>query len=214
MPATPPSPSALTITRHEMLAVSRLINRDFAPRFYLAHFEGAQQMPFTSQELRDIASHISRQYSHSSASRAAQLLLLPVAPGRLHLFWQLGPTPPEMPPDSTLSLQLTAENDNAPNSEGETLQLPLHQRQGHGELQLPAVIGDTRTAYQAAIGWLDDQHTFQPLLQSNSAEPATLPRPVTDHVATPAVEQTLSVLATGISSSRHHSGSEKTAVDE
>lgn len=210
----PAKPQSLTITPQEMLAVSRLIKRDFAPQFFHAQAQGTQQTPFTSQELRDIANHISRQYSHSSASRAAQLLLLPIAPGRLHLFWQLGPNPPQFQPEAPVSLRLFAETDDHQTTDQQPLEIPLQGKQGHGELQLPTGEGRPGTAYQAVIGWRDEQQRFQPLLQSNSAEPAATPRAVSGHVATAAVEQSLTALASGISSVTSHSGSGKTTVHE
>lgn len=228
MPATPQPPSPLTLTQQEMRAIGRAISRDFGPRLFQARGEQAEPTRFSPQELREISRQISREYSHSSASRAAQLLLLPVAPGRLHVYWQVDKTaavtlgstaqnPPETDAPATLNLRLYPLGDaDRQASPSQTMDFDLAGTQGHADLAV-AIEQDRVHAvgYRAELGWIDRQARFQPLLVSNPAPTPPPPRLPEQHAATPAIEQSIMVADRASSAAvSSHSGQGKTTSHE
>ncbi|PPD19269.1 MAG: hypothetical protein CTY23_12170 [Methylomonas sp.] len=68
--------------------IACLIHRDFSPAFASVHAANAG-MALTRQELQDVAEHIRREFTPSRSSRPAQLVLLPVSPTRLHVYWHI-----------------------------------------------------------------------------------------------------------------------------
>lgn len=222
MPVTPQLPCPATLNQQELRAIGQAISRDFAPRFFQARGDQAQPSLFSTQELREIARQISLEYSRSSSSRAAQLLLLPVAPGRLHVFWQVDKTVvPKLSrvdqiasaaqADSGLHLRLYPVTDQQPDNGLVFTDLPVASEHGHAELQVTFNTDQPgTTGYRAELGLIDQQERFSPLLASNAALPATPARDQTQHAGTPAIQQSIMAFELSTSSAANsHSGQGK-----
>lgn len=226
MPVTQRKPRSTTLSQLDLRTISQAISRDFAPRFFRARAEEQRQSQFSAQELREIGRQISRDFSHTLEIVPPKLVLLPVSPGHLHAYWQLDK--PALPASiagntqpaeaaATAAVQLTlrvyaeqASAVQAPKaSEPEQAtgtDIAVVAEQGHAEIFLPPASSEPSQAeiFRATLGLIQDGQAFQPLLRSNSAEPAALPRQHQQSAASPALLQSI------MSSSHPGSSADKT----
>ncbi len=223
MPVTQRKPRSPTLSQLELRTISQAISRDFAPRFFRPRTQDPRQSQFSAQELREIGRQISRNFSHTLEVVPQQLVLLPVAPGHLHAYWQLEKpavtatsqvdADPVEHATSPLTLRVYAEAAVQQQTAMTAPEPPLSidiavaAEQGHIEIFLPPALDDQPQAgiYRAALGLKHQTQTFQPLLHSNSAEPASLPHYQDQPAASPALPQSI------MSSSRPGSSAGKTS---
>jgi hypothetical protein len=207
MPVTQQKPRSTTLNQLELRTISQAISRDFAPRFFRPHAKDQRQTQFSAQELREIGRQINREFSHTLEATPPQLVLLPVSPGHLHAYWQLdnqhlattdpGDTHSAEHQTHPLTLRVYAE---APQPTVTTdpeqlrsVDIAVAAEQNHIEIYLPPVFSDSQQpgVYHAALGLKQEMQAFQPLLHSNSAEPAALPRHQDKPTGSPALLQSI-----------------------
>lgn len=189
MPFSPTKPSRIILSQQEMRMISQAISRDFSPRFFGGRRGRGRQTKFSSQELREISRLIARDYAPGLNDGKQRLVLLALAPRRLHVYWQLAkrrlPKADdaagqnlESPPPSELMLRIyppaaesSALEDRA--SSPSWLDIAVNDWQGHQEVLLPEALpesgGEQPQPYQAVLGLATSGREFKPLVFSNQA---------------------------------------------
>lgn len=199
-----PSP-AFGLSSAELRAVSLSISQDFAPRYPAP----AGDLRFSCRELLAISDEISRDFA-PRAGGGRNLLVLPVDPRRLYVYWRLENTPlPQVADDrQALTLRLTVEATQPAAVTAEPAPVPaplpasavpdffdiaLDARHNSQQITLPAA-ATAAGRYRAVIGIAGPGQDFTPLAASNgsvsappSAPPAAaLPAVMAAYLAGPA----------------------------
>jgi hypothetical protein len=171
-----------TLTPTQLLDISLAISRDFSPRFSTT----AAATRFSAQQLLAISQEISRNYSPRQLPKKDTLVLLPVDPQHLHVYWQLaeaeaGVKPDALPIPQKLALRLYPE---PPATATPTLPQPvaflefdLNPAQHAQQLTLPAAI-PVASGYRATLGSLDQQHKFTAYISASPTAMPNLPQPL------------------------------------
>ena len=204
MPVSPTLPRRISLSQQDMVAISQAISRDFSPRFVSRRRSRDRQSQFSPQELREISRQISRDFAPNPASDKSRLVLLPVTPRKLHVYWQIakqrllkaiggGDTQPALPseaPQLTLRIYPPADVETAVSGaettevESDWIEIPVTRWQGQIDVPLPdALVNRSNDSpsvrpYQAVLGQVGQDHSFQPLAYSNSIIPPTPVRPM------------------------------------
>lgn len=90
-----PSPNRAGLSALELRDISRTISRKFAPQYIRRQPAPARNALFSVQELLAVSEEISREYAPRAADDRAKLVLLPIDPQHVHVYWQL-PHLPEL----------------------------------------------------------------------------------------------------------------------
>lgn len=181
--------------------ISQAISRDFSPRFFGDRRGRGRQTRFSSQELREISRLIARDYAPGLNDGKQRLVLLALAPRRLHVYWQLAKrrltkaddvagqimeSPPLMPPTPPSELMLRIyppvveqASLEEPAANPPWLDIAVNDWQGHQDVLLPEILsefgGDQPRPYQAVLGLAAPGRDFEPLVFSNDAAPIRQP---------------------------------------
>lgn len=189
MPFSSPKPSRIDLSQQEMCMISQAISRDFSPRFFGGR--RGRQTRFSSQELREISRLIARDYAPGLNDDKQRLVLLALAPRRLHVYWQLAkrrlPKADnaagqflESTPPPELMLRIYPPAAEPSSREERTANLPwldiaVNDWQGHQDVLLPETLpksGDDKPkSYQAVLGLAAPGLDFKPLVFSNDVAP-------------------------------------------
>lgn len=78
----------VTLSRLELLEISREINRKFAPRFF-SRLPAESRFILSAQEMLMISEEVSREFAPKMSGGKPELVLLPVDPWHLHAYWTL-----------------------------------------------------------------------------------------------------------------------------
>jgi hypothetical protein len=182
----PASNQRIHLSLQELQAISQLISRDYTP--YIVSRIGAKQRyaAFSSQELLSISLEINREFAPQSVTSSNNLVILPLEPRKLHVYWQLGsrlnlPNSVETKPE-LLKLRLYNAEPVSPLTQTTAtllqepeacLEISLAADKTHQEISLPTNIASA-SRISASLGVYDSEQHFQSLLNSNIAE---LPQP-------------------------------------
>lgn len=81
-----------SISATELLMISQEISRKFSPVVSVKSTDLARRIALTPKELRDISEEITRKYVPTLKSKTANVVVLPIDPENLYVFWNLGQT--------------------------------------------------------------------------------------------------------------------------
>jgi len=82
-------PAEINLSPQELFDISLAISRQFSPRFF-ARPAAAKASLYSQQELLSISQEISRDFFPHLVATEAMVMVLPVDPQRLHVYWRLG----------------------------------------------------------------------------------------------------------------------------
>ena len=82
--------SQIKLSQEEILEISQEINREFAPSFSINKQEPASQHKLSPKELFDISEEISRDFAPKTSNNPQEVVILPVDPDHLYVYWNLG----------------------------------------------------------------------------------------------------------------------------
>lgn len=163
--------SKINLSAKEMLEISQEISRDFTPCFSSWMPEPVKKIRFSPRELLDIGEEIGREFAPKVSHNTPALTLLPVDPGHLYAYWNLGGNREIATPDKDCKEQLTLRIYSQPDEEKAntetaswfdvTIDSPKTQQQ----VSLPGPVDET--AYSAAIGKRCADDGFVELVHSN-----------------------------------------------
>ncbi len=184
--------SKINLSAEEMLEISLEISRSFTPYFSSPMPELAEKIRLTPSELLDIGEEIGRDFAPKPASNIPEIMsgyparhpsgkcksvpdgfvmLLPVDPGHLYAYWNLGENREIFSPVNDDNDQLTLriysqpEEENAASETASWFDVAIGRSMTHQQVPLPNSVDDT--AYSAAIGQCGADHGFIEFAHSN-----------------------------------------------
>lgn len=160
--------SKINLSAREMLEISQEINRNFTPCFSNPMPELAENIRLTPRELLDIGEEISRDFAPKLVCNAPELMLLPVDPGHLYAYWNLGENREiSSPANGQLTLRIYSQSDEE-SAASETVSwfdVAIDSPLTHQQVSLPSPVDET--AYSAAIGKCGADDSFIEFAHSN-----------------------------------------------
>jgi hypothetical protein len=163
--------SKINLSAKDMLEISQEISRDFTPCFSSQMPELVEQIRLTPRELLDIGEEIGRDFAPKASYHIPELILLPVDPGHLYAYWNLGENRETPMPDNNSKDQLTLRIYSQPEEERADPQTPLwfdvaiDSPKTQQQVSLPSPVDET--AYSAAIGKCCADDSFITFAHSN-----------------------------------------------
>ena len=199
---------SIDLSRQEMQGISQAISSQFAPRYAITALVD-QALPFSANELAAISAEISHEYMPRLLDSPDNLVLLPLSPGRLFAYWQV--RQPAVEPATTaaaeqLTLRIVSQSQpvaKPPTAAAAVPQPPVwfdvavDNAQSAQTLVLPMDL-PANGPYSAALGLLDEQQAFTPLLTSKPIALHTPPAPLD---LTPVLAQFMALAANATSPS-------------
>src|ERR1035437_8410992 len=92
--------SKINLSAKEMLEISQEINRNFTPYFSSCIPDLIENISLSPMELLDIGEEIGRDYAPKVSYSIPEVTLLPVDPGSLFVYWNLGENRENSTPDN------------------------------------------------------------------------------------------------------------------
>lgn len=154
-----------------MLEISQEISRNFTPCLSSWMPEFVEKIRLTPRELLDIGEEIGRDFAPKPTYNTPELMLLPVDPGHLYAYWNLGERREAAKPDNDGKEQLTLRIYSQPDEESADTEaaswfdVAIDSPMTHQQVSLPNPVDDT--AYSAAIGKCCEDDSFVELVHSN-----------------------------------------------
>lgn len=164
--------SKINLSAKEMLEISQEITRNFTPCFSSRMPELVEKIRLSPKELLDISEKIGRDFAPKPSSpKAPELTLLPVDPGHLYAYWNLGKSRENAIADNSNKEQLTLRIYSQPDeqkADDETavwFDVAIDCAITHQQISLPTAVDDM--AYSAAIGKCYADDNFIEFVHSN-----------------------------------------------
>jgi len=146
----------INLSAKEMLEISRQISREFSPCFSSGAPELVEKIRLSSKELFDISEEIGRDYAPKVSFNSPEVTLLPVDPGHLYAYWNVGEHREVSMPDNARQDPLTLRIYSKPDEETVANEIPswfdiaIDSSETRQQVTLPNPVDET--AYSAAIG--------------------------------------------------------------
>jgi hypothetical protein len=184
--------SKIRLSANEMLGISQEISRDFTPCFLSLVPEPAEKIRLSSKELLDIGEEIGRDFAPKLSCNAPEVMsgyparhpsgkcksvpdrfvmLLPVDPGHLYAYWNLGENREIFSPANDDNDQLTLrvysqpEEESAASETASWFDVAIGRSMTHQQVSLPNLAD--HMVYSAAIGQRAADHGFIEFAHSN-----------------------------------------------
>ncbi|MGD0961133.1 MAG: DUF4912 domain-containing protein [Methylomonas sp.] len=172
----------IKLSMQELLDISQDISRLFSPYISIRGTSKTLYAAFSAPELLAISQEISRDYAPLAAQLPPTLVLMPVEPDRLHVYWRLekNPMPDKSETGELKPLILKIYNhaqvlrqpeSNAPlNVDAEPcLEVLLDAAKSQQDVPWPAEMHNSGQL-SAVIGYQDSEQEFKVLQRSNRTE--------------------------------------------
>jgi hypothetical protein len=146
----------IRLSPEEMFEISQEINRDFAPDFSTVIPNPAYPHNFSPKEMLEISEEISRDFASKASDNTQELVLLPVDPDHLYVYWNLGDNKQSRPYKNASDNQLTLRIYSAPEKTMDITEtkswfdLDIKSAQAQQKILLPSRTPEG--VYSAAIG--------------------------------------------------------------
>jgi len=164
--------SKINLSAKEMLEISQEISRNFTPCSTSCIPELIQKIRLSPRELLDIGEEIGRDFAPKPSYNTPELMLLPVDPGHLHAYWNLGESrATSSEPDNDCKNQLTLRIYSQSGEESTDIEtaswfdVAIDNPMTHQQVSLPRPVDDM--AYSAAIGKYCADDSFIEFVHSN-----------------------------------------------
>jgi hypothetical protein len=165
--------SNINLSAKEMLEISQEITRNFTPCFLSPMPELVEKIRLSPKELLDISEKIGRDFAPKSSSPSVpELTLLPVDPGHLYAYWDLGGSAEKAVLDNDyeepLTLRIYSQSDEQ-KTDAETavwFDVAIDSSMARQQVTLPTPVDDM--AYSAAIGKCCADDSFIEFVHSNT----------------------------------------------
>lgn len=160
--------SKINLSAKEMLEISQEISRNFSPCFSSRMPELVEKIRLSPRELLDIGEEIGRDFAPKPSYNTPELMLLPVDPGHLYAYWNLGASREvSKSADDQLRLRIYSQADEA-SADIKTaswFDVAIDSPITHQQVSLPNPVDEA--AYSAAIGKCSADDNFIELVHSN-----------------------------------------------
>jgi len=161
----------INLSAEEMLEISQEISRNFTPCFSNPVTELAEKIRFSPSELLNIGEEIGRDFAPRLFSNDPELMLLPVDPGHLYAYWNLGENR-EIPRSAsggtdllTLRVYSQPDQESAVSETVSWFDVAIDSPMTQQQVSLPSPVDEM--AYSAAIGTCGVDDSFIELAHSN-----------------------------------------------
>ncbi|MGZ5614903.1 MAG: DUF4912 domain-containing protein, partial [Methylobacter sp.] len=163
--------SKINLSAKDMLEISREISRNFSPCFSSGMPQLVEKIRLSSKELFDIGQEIGRDYAPKVSQTIPEVTLLPVDPGHLHAYWNLG-NDREVPASGneskeqlTLRIYAQADEGKAADQTPSWFDIAIDDSATRQQVTLPNPVDET--VYSAVIGKQSEDHGFIVFAHSN-----------------------------------------------
>lgn len=155
-----------------MLEISLAISRNFTPCFSSPRPEPVEKIRLSPSELLAIGEEVARNFAPKPSCNMPELMLLPVDPGHLYAYWNLGKNREISMPDSDgkepFTLRIYAQADER-KVDAETVSwfdVAIDGADSHRQVVLPSPADEA--TYSAAIGKCGVDDGFIEFVHSNT----------------------------------------------
>ena len=164
--------SKINLSAKEMLEISLEISRNFTPCFSSPRPEPVEKIRLSPSELLNIGEEVARNFAPKLSCNTPELMLLPVDPGHLYAYWNLGGNRETSMPDYDGKEQFTLRIYSQPDeqtADAETVSwfdVAIDGLDTHRQVDLPSHVDEA--AYSAAIGKCGADDSFIEFAHSNT----------------------------------------------
>ena len=158
----------VNLSAKDMLEISQEISRDFTPCFSNPVQELDGKIRLSPRELLDIGEEIGRDFAPKPFGNAPELMLLPVDPGHLYAYWNLGKDRDMSMADNeqiTLRIYSQSDDEEAAAETASWFDVAIDNPMTQQQVSLPSPVDET--AYSAAIGKWGADDGFIAIAHSN-----------------------------------------------
>lgn len=165
--------SKINLSAREMLEISQEISRDFTPCFFSRMPEPVEKIKLSPKELLDIGEEISRDFAPKPSYNTPELMLLPVDPGHIYVYWNLGKNRETTKLDNDSKEQLILRIYSQPDEQRAAVEtahwfdVAVDSPKTQQQVSLPSSPSE-ETAYSAAIGRSCANDSFISIAHSNT----------------------------------------------
>lgn len=161
----------IRLSSEEILEISQEINREFTPVFSTKIVSQAEHQAFSPKEMLEISEEISRDFAPIASNNTQELILLPVDPDHLYVYWNLIKDKlidaQKMTSGQQLTLRIYAEPDKNTDTNKPYFDVAINSTQAQKNVALP--MHTHETTYYASIGKRHKNNSLTPFAYSNSA---------------------------------------------
>lgn len=160
--------STVNLSAKDMLEISQEISRDFTPCFSNPVLELDEKIRLSPRELLDIGEEIGRDFAPKPFGNTPELMLLPVDPGHLYAYWNLGKDRDISMADNeqfTLRIYSQPDQEQAAVKAVSWFDVAIDNPMTQQQVSLPGSVDET--AYSAAIGKCGADDGFISIVHSN-----------------------------------------------
>jgi len=161
----------IRLSQEEILEISQEINREFAPGFSTQIPSPAYQHKLSPKEMLEISEEISLDFAPRASNNTQELVLLPVDPNHLYVYWNLGDDKLNSTQKNDSENQLTLRIYSEPNKNTDTLKtksyfdVAIDGAKAQQKVFLPMRAHET--TYCATIGKRSQDNSLAPFAYSN-----------------------------------------------
>jgi hypothetical protein len=163
--------SKINLSAKQMLEISQEISRNFTPCFSSQMPPRVEKIRLTPRELLDIGEEIRRNFAPKASCKTPELMLLPVDPRHLFVYWNLGKKREIATPDNDCKDQLTLRIYSQPDEQSVAgnaahwFDVAVDSPKTSQQVSLPDSVNET--VYSAAIGLCRADDSFIEFAHSN-----------------------------------------------
>jgi hypothetical protein len=163
--------SKFNLSAKDLLEISQEISRHFTPCYSSGMPELVEKIRLSPTELLDIGDEIGRSFAPTAFYNIPEVVLLPVDPGHLYAYWNLGENREISAPDDEHKNQLTLriysqpEEEKAATETAAWFDIAIDSPNTRQQVSLPGPVEET--AYSAAIGKYCEDDGFIAFAHSN-----------------------------------------------
>jgi len=162
-------------TGADLLLISQSITQRFSPNRPRAKCFTTNNSAISSQQLREVSQQISTYYAAKLDWNIPRLLLLPVTPNSLYIYWNLGHYQmdfirPKQQAEKQWLLRVVAQSTTEVKKimDKPVFEMPIEQAQSRQKITLETAYKPA--IYSASLGMLDINHIFSPVLQTQPCQ--------------------------------------------
>jgi hypothetical protein len=160
-----------SISATELFIISQEISRKFSPVVSVKSSDLTRRIALTPKELREISEEITRKYVPTLKSKTSNVVVLPIDPENLFVFWNLGQTETisgleDKPKDIVLRIYPKLEELPITSKVEAWVDVDLDRTKTRQKVPLPK--GQQAYSYTAAIGLRDEDKQLTTLATSKA----------------------------------------------
>ena len=151
--------------------ISQEISRKFSPVVSVKSSGLARRIALTPKELRDISEEITRKYVPTLKSKTSNVVVLPIDPENLYVFWNLGQaetTPGLVDNTKDIVLRIYPKPEEFPSTSIAEAWVDVDLDQTKTRQKVPFPKGQQACSYTAAIGLRDEDNRLTTLATSKA----------------------------------------------